>query len=325
MSQRPARVPLRLFEPSIFIRDFAGLGNRIESLNIAFAIAELGGQSITLDWPELDVLRVAGSRAGKLTWPRRLLRTKPRHFECDDDVKHAARAHTLDLRRFYGRAPLLDAGYGALGARLSIIPALARHIEARFAAFCGDHPVVGVHVRRGDFRGEETDCYQPLSHSHAAVPLWWYVAMMDSIKALQPDVRFFLSLNGKLADFEPFAKRDDCFVMDWASSPHNHAGHDSAVHPVADLFSLACCSVLLATPGSSFSHVAANLLGPPTTALTPAAFARPNQPDFIISRLHHQRLATWNAATRETPPPDQTHTLPLASRAHTDWLHQPCE
>jgi hypothetical protein len=91
------------------------------------------------------------------------------------------------------------------------------------------------------------------------------------------------------------------------------------VHPADDLFALACCSVILATPMSSFSHWAANVLGAPSTAIIPADGATAAQPGWRALRLAGQRLRAWNRESKSDAPPD-AGDLPPPAPPKTDWL-----
>ncbi len=304
------------FARKVFVGDFAGLANRLEALNIAFAIRARGGHEIVLDWPELDRLDVAETRPGRLPAWRRLLRHKPREIATDADLDRAARAGTVDLKVFYGDAPALDRLYREMVARVRLRREAANEVAA---AMRGATPVVGVHVRRGDFPGADAERYTAASGRHVAVPMWWYVAMMDRYAAAYPGVRFFVSMNGRLADVPALAARGDVFSLEGRGSPSRRAGHAADVHPADDLFALACCSVVLATPMSSFSHWAASVLGGPSAAIIPAEGATVARPDFRCLRLAGQRLRAWNRASKDTATAADT-ALPAPAPPDTGWL-----
>jgi hypothetical protein len=305
-----------VLRPAVFVGDFAGLANRLEALNIACAIRARGGHEVVLDWPELDRLDIADARAGALPAWRRLLRHKPREIASDDDLERAAHCGTVDLKVFYGDAPALDRHYRDCAARVRLSRTAA--VEVAAAMHC-DGPVVGVHVRRGDFPGADAERYAGAAGRHVAVPLWWHVALMDRYAATYPGVRFFVSMNGRIADVPALATRRDVFSLEGAGSPARRAGHESDVHPADDLFALACCSVILATPMSSFSHWAANVLGPPSAAIIPADGATVAQPGFRCLRLAGQRLRAWNRQSKSDAPSDDVDLPPPAPPA-TDWL-----
>ena len=305
-----------MLRPAVFVGDFAGLANRLESLNIAFAIRARGGHEIVLDWPELDRLDIAETRRGRMPGWRRLLRHKPREVASDADLEVAAHRATVDLKVFYGEAPALDRLYRNCAARVRLARAAATEVGA--AMRC-ETPVVGLHVRRGDFPGADAERYAGATGRHVAVPLWWHVAMMDRYAAAYPGVRFFVSMNGRIADVPALATRRDVFSLEGAGSPARRAGHESDVHPADDLFALACCSVILATPMSSFSHWAANVLGAPSTAIIPADGATAAQPGWRALQLAGQRLRAWNRDSKSDAAPD-AGDLPPPAPPKTDWL-----
>jgi hypothetical protein len=309
---------MSFLRPAVYVSDFAGLANRLEALNIAYAIRARGGHEILLDWPELDHLDVADTRAGRLAGWRRLLRYKPREIEGDADLDRAAHRAIVDLKVFYGEAPALDRHYRETVGSIRLAAPAANAVSA---AMRGDASVVGVHIRRGDFGGAQADRYTAASGRHVAVPMWWYLALMDRYAAAHPGVKFFVALNGRLADVPELAARGDVFTLEGKGSPSQRAGHEADVHPADDLFALACCSVVLATPMSSFSHWAAHVLGAPSAAIIPAEGATAAQPTFRVLRLGGQRLRAWNRACKavegagdsELPPPAPPQTAWLAN------------
>jgi len=68
---------------------------------------------------------------------------------------------------------------------------------------------------------------------------------------------------------------------------------------VTDLFALACCSTVLATPISGYSHWACNALGPKAEVYLPRGGA--TKLDLKIGKvdLYHQRLTKWRDAIRK--------------------------
>ena len=300
--------------------NFAGLANRLEALAIAFAIQARGGHRIALDWPELDVLRVAGTtRAAMPAW-RRLLRHKPRQVRSAEDLDRAAAHGTVDLRIFYGEAVPLDLIYASVNARLRLDREAAEAIARTFEIHAPKQPVVGVHVRRGDFIGAEALRYNASAGRHVAVPLWWYMGLMNRYAAAVPGVRFFVAVNGRIDDFPELGSRPDVFTLSLPVSRAGHQAHAAAVHPAADLFALAGCSVILATPMSSFSHFAANALGEPTAAVIPLDGATPDEPRCGLVQLHGRRLGAWNAACKGSTEIDQGTRLPVPTPARLEYL-----
>ncbi|MDD5757477.1 MAG: hypothetical protein PHI06_00175 [Desulfobulbaceae bacterium] len=307
--------------PKIYIRNFAGLANRLEALNIAFAIQQMGKHQIVLDWPELDLLRVEDTKKGTMSWLRRLVRYKPVKIESNHDLETTSLHQTIDLRIFYGSAELLDTNYPSLAKRLAIEPWAAETIRHKFTDRAAGQPVVGIHLRRGDFLGDNATIFNPNCHRHVAVPTWWYLGLMDEYRRQYPGVLFFASLNGPLANFPELATQKDVFTLNLApSDPKLPNQHASDVHAVADLFALACCSVVLATPVSSFSHIAINVLGPPATALVPVAGACSDACSYAMLNLRYKRLRRWNESCRTATSHRKSYELPTPSPPNIDWI-----
>lgn len=111
---------------------------------------------------------------------------------------------------------------------------------------------------------------------------------------------FFLSSTGDPAAYTALHRNFDVLTLD-THSPYTYKGpdHESRVNPVADLFALACCPVMLATPISGYSHWAANVLGAPTTCIVPLPGATPDNPKRGRVELYGQRLPLWRRAGRE--------------------------
>ena len=307
--------------PRVYVRDFAGLANRIEALAVAHAIAKVGGHRLVLDWPELGALQVRDAESGVPAWWRApLCRTCPR-LDTDSDVERIARSASIEVRRFYGCAPSIAHEYASLRDRIAVREDIAASIVGSFARHAAGRPVVGMHVRRGDFQASGDSAFDATGHRHAAVPTWWFRDMMSAIRAQVPGVRFLAALNGSHSDFRDILDAGDVFTIECRDSrPRTRPGHEAAVHPVADLFALACCSVVLATPGSSFSHIAVNVLGVRATALVPASGARSREPRFAKVRAAGLRLDEWNALSRTA---DRSDSLPAGEAAGpvTDWMH----
>jgi len=93
---------------------------------------------------------------------------------------------------------------------------------------------------------------------------------------------------------------------------------------VADLFALACCPVILATPISGYSHWAANALGRPSTCIVPLPGATRDKPSKGIVNLYGRRLPRWRAAGREGTDTIEVSNhfegVDLSREADTDWL-----
>jgi hypothetical protein len=100
--------------------------------------------------------------------------------------------------------------------------------------------------------------------------------------------------------------------------------HGSKVNPVADLFALACCPLILATPLSGYSHWAANALGPPSNCIVPLPGATRDDPRRALVRMYGARLPRWRATARNgvasLPLSADFSGLDLGRPADTGWL-----
>ena len=306
--------------PKLYIDEFVGISNRLEVLPLAFAIREAYGHEIILDWRELDSFSVDDTRRGKVRILARLGAERIRN--CDVATFARLAGKKIILRSLDGPDETLAPIYLEAARKIHLAPHLVDSIRSSFASRAG-RPIVGVHIRQGDYELVNPDCYET-SKEWPAVPLWWYEEMMARIAALRPDVSFFLACTGNPAAFESMRNRFDTFTLD-AKSPYGYKGldHQSEVNPVADLFALACCPVLLATPISGYSHWAANVLGAPTSCIVPMPGATRDQPLSGRVELYGERMPRWRAAGRtgsDTAPLNDFAALDLGRPAHTDWL-----
>ena len=304
----------------LFIDEFAGISNRFETLPLAFAIRQRHGHDIVLDWRELDSFSVADTARGKVRILARLGALRVR--DCDRRLFDALGGRKIILRSLNGPAELLDPIYLEAARKIRLAPHLAEEVRAAFAPLRG-RPAVGVHIRYGDFELGDTNVYR-VEREWPAVPVWWYAAAMAAIRRVQPDVAFFLSGTGDpgaLSELRGF----DTFTLG-VNSHYAYKGesHGSRANPVADLFALACCPVILATPISGFSHWAANVLGPPGDCIVPVPGASRDDPRRALVRMYGARLPRWRATAR-----NGRDTLPLSADfagldlgrpADTRWL-----
>ena len=307
--------------PSLFIDEFVGISNRRETLPLAFAIQKAFGHSITLDWHELDSFAVAGTQRGRVGLRARVGAVRVR--ECERALFDTLAKRKIILRSLDGPGELLDPIYLETARRLQLSPELATAIRRTFEAVKG-RPVVGVHVRRGDYYLQDPECYLT-EWVWPAVPEWWYALTMQAIRRANPDVVFFLASSGDPKTLGNLYDGLEIITLD-AASPYayKHDDHASAVHPVADLFALACCPVMLATPLSGYSHWAANALGEPTDCIVPLSGATRANPSSGLVQIYGSRLPRWREAGRtgaNTVPLDANLSAVDFSRsANTDWL-----
>jgi hypothetical protein len=306
--------------PKLFIDEFVGISNRLETLPLAFAIRKAYGHEIILDWHELDSFSVADTCRGKVRILARLGALRVRN--CDRALFDALGGRKIILRSLNGPAELLDPIYLEVARKVRLAPELAEGVVETFAALRG-RPVVGVHIRHGDYEFEREDVYR-LEREWPAVPTWWYALTMAAIKRVQPDVVFFLSGTGDpstLLELQGF----ETITLNVASHYHYKGeGHGSRVNPVADLFALACCPVILATPLSGYSHWAANALGPPSDCIVPVPGATRDDPRRALVRMYGARLPRWRATARNgadsLPLSADLSGLDLGRPADSAWL-----
>jgi hypothetical protein len=308
--------------PKLYIDEFVGLTNRLETLPLAFALKQAYGHSIILNWHELNDFNVDQTRIGTIGFWQKLGAERVR--DCDEQKFKDLQHRHLVLRSLDGPSILLDSIYMEVARKIHLKPYLAATIKASFSPYLR-RPVVGVHVRHGDYHLKNPNRYVVAGVKWPAIPVWWYEKVMAKIVARQPDVCFLLSSTGNPNSYPGLRKNFDVFTVD-APSPYDYKGadHHSVVNPVADLFALACTPVMLATPISGYSHWAANVLGAPTSCLVPLPEATPE--NILCGRvdLYGRRLPVWRIAGREgmdTMQLDANLTgVDFSQRAQLDWL-----
>ena len=307
--------------PSLYIDEFVGISNRLEVLPLAFAIRERYGHDIYLDWHELDSFHVEGAQRKRIRpWMKPgALRVR----DCTDAVFASLAGRRILLRSLDGPDRILQPRYLADARRVRLAPDLVASVRTSFAKI-GERPVVGVHLRQGDYR-LVSDARYDIGTEWPAVPMWWYRSAMEAVQRALPDVIFLLAGNGDPALHAELTQGLDVFTLD-APSRYDYKGadHRSRVNPLADLFGLACCPLLIATPVSGFSHWAANALGAPTTCIVPLPGATPQMPGMGRVDLYGARLPRWRTAGRTgsdtTPLTPALTGIDLSRRAQVDWL-----
>jgi hypothetical protein len=306
--------------PKLFIDEFVGISNRLETLPLAFAIRKAYGHDIILDWHELDSFSVADTARGKVRVLAKL--GALRVHNCDRALFDTLGGRKIILRSLNGPGELLDPIYLDVARKVKLAPELARDIAETVARFRG-RPVVGVHIRHGDYELENEDVYR-VDREWPAVPTWWYALTMQAIKRVQPDLVFFLSGTGDPSAHSELQGFETITLNLGSHYYYKGEGHGSRVNPIADLFALACCPVILATPLSGYSHWAANALGPPSDCIVPLPGATREDPRRALVRMHGARLPRWRATAR-----NGTDSLPLSAdfsgldlgrRADSSWL-----
>lgn len=305
----------------IYISNFSGLGNRLEALVIACMIQDRFGHLIHLSWPEKDSLRIAGTTRRRIPLWDRIGSLKLRDFD-EPTLATLGKARVINLRSTYGPREL-QRGYTLLtAARLSPHPLIASAIRQALARY-GERPAVGVHLRQGDFH-VSGESYDATAHRHPAPALWWYEHVMERYAQAFPGVYFVVGYSGDPGTLERLRQRFDIATLPAVFGYRTlMPGHSSVGHPVVDLFGLACCTTLIATPTSSFSHWAANMLGPRTRALLPPPRMTRAAPAFGIAELWGSTVLDWRDAAERgsgVTPLAAGSAPPRPSVAATDWL-----
>ena len=310
--------------PKLYIDEFVGITNRLETLPLAFAIRKAFGHEIILDWHELDSFRVDDTQRGKVRLLARLGALRVRN--CDAAQFASLREQKIILRSLDGPSEILDPIYLETAAKIHLNSTLTTEIRALFAPV-QTRPLVGVHIRHGDYRLTDADTYRIDGIEWPAVPVWWYEQSMAAIIRQQTDVCFFLSSTGDPSTYAALHRNFDVLTLN-IDSPYRYKGpdHESRVNPVADLFALACCPVILATPISGYSHWAANVLGSASTCIVPLPGATRDQALKGAVNLYGRRLPRWRAAGRNgtdtTTLTDAFESVDLTRSADTDWLQK---
>lgn len=284
--------------PKLYIEEFVGITNRLETLPLAFAIRKAYGHEIILDWRELDSFSVDDTSRGKVTLLAKLGAERVRN--CTRSTFDALGRKKILLRSLDGPDELLDPIYMEIPAKIHLKDHLATAIRKTLAPYAG-RPMVGVHIRHGDFRVLKQDFYAIDGGEWPAVPVWWYEQIMSRLVESNRDTCFFLSCTGDPDSHGVLTKNFDTVTLPVESHygyKNESDDHRSAVNPVADLFALACCPLVLATPISGYSHWAANVLGTPASCIVPIPGATPAAPRAGIVSIRGSRLPRWRAAGR---------------------------
>jgi hypothetical protein len=301
-----------------YISDFTGICNRLEALVFAFSIREYFGHEIWLDWPELDALQIATTRRGNGGLLKKINSIKVR--DCDyATFTSLYKYKNIHIRGLAGAHPeSLDRQLPRVIDAVRLRPELIAEVKNMYSRI--GSPVIGVHIRRGDFvvPASVADFNK---NRHSAIPDSWLIRSFDMLLEKFPGVQFYLSATGKIEDYKFLVDRYPCHMLD-VRSPYGYkgAGHSSETHPIADLFALSCCSIILGTPRSSFSHWASNCLGGQSTVIMPV----PKDGSFSELRLAVRkfgfcRLPEWMKYDwlHSDENPDK---LPQPASAYTDWL-----
>jgi hypothetical protein len=302
----------------LYIANFSGLGNRLEALVIAAMIADRWGHSIFLDWPEKDSLRIAGTRRGGIMPWQRIGSLKLRDFG-EEELAALGEKRVISLRSTYGPRERQRRYVLATAARLAPHPRIAAAIRESFARYA-DRPAIGVHIRQGDFHVSD-DVYDAAAHRHPAPGLWWYEHVMREYARAFPGVWFLVGYSGEAAALANLQAQFDVVTLPTVFGYRSLLpGHRSTGHPVVDLFGLACCTTLIATTTSSFTHWAANALGPPTRAILPPPRTTRAQPERGVCEIRGGVALDWRDAAEKGIGVRLGGTLPAPTPPVSDWL-----
>ena len=302
----------------LYLSNFSGLGNRLEALVIAAMIEDRWGHAIFLDWPEKDSLRVAGTRRGGIMPWQRIGSLKLRDFG-EEELATLGENRVISLRSTYGPRERQRRYVLPTAARLAPHPRIAEAIRESFARYA-DRPAIAVHIRQGDFHVSD-EIYDAAAHRHPAPGLWWYEHVMREYVRAFPSVWFVVGYSGEAAALAHLQARFDVVTLPTVFGYRSLLpGHRSAGHPVVDLFGLACCTTLIATPTSSFSHWAANALGPRTRAILPPPRTARAAPAWGVCDLRGCVALDWRDAAEKGARVAFGAALPPPEPPVTDWL-----
>jgi hypothetical protein len=310
--------------PKLYIDEFVGISNRLEVLPLAFAIQKAYGHEIVLDWRELDSFKVDGTQRGKVFIRARYKALRIR--ECTDEIFNGLANQKIILRSLNGPDQHIRPLYLESARKVKISEDVREGIENTFKPH-RNRPIVAVHLRRGDFHMQSQQSYD-VSTEWPAVPDWWYSHAMRTVLKKQPDTIFFLAGNGDPSKLNNVIQDMPFFTLNLQSkyNAYKGEGHAAVSNPVGDLFALACCSDLIATPVSGYSHWAANALGNPTQCIVPIPNCTSELPEIGLVSLHGHRLPDWRESGRTgkyTHKLSETlEDLKISGQLNTDWLNQ---
>lgn len=309
----------------LFITNYVGLASRLETLPLAFMLKDYYDYEINLDWPDLNDFNVVGTKKRKFQLYHRLNLHKILNYNHPDRLISFQKFKNLNLRTQFGPPDyLLNKYYLSTYRKLKLNPLYIDKIIDFFTNF-SDSPVVGVHIRRGDFILEKGDNYDATSQESVSVPTWWYKYVMKKIVEREPTVKFFVSYTGLKSDYKEIFDNFDCIKFN-LNQKHfdNSSGHHSEGHAVCDLFALACCKVIIASPCSSFSHVAVNALGNKSLAILPRNKMTKNNPEYgSLSIWGKQARNLWYDSCRTNKnwnPINSVKNIPNLGTPDCSWF-----
>ncbi len=307
----------------VFVTEYVGLATRLEALAMAFVISDYFGHEVCIDWKELDALHVVGASVRSRGVLGRIGSLKLLG-DASEALHRIPKHRSINLRTHRGPRHLLEKYYLATARRVKLRPDLIETIRATFARY-ERRPLVGVHIRRGDFRVVSEHEFDVNAAEWHSAPDWWYEHVMGQIQRAVPDVAFFVSCSGSLDAFANLRNNFDVFDLPArAPAGYKTGGHQSRRHPAADLFALGCCRTLIGSTCSTFTHYAANMLGERTTVLVPPAHRTTRQrPGYCMVDLYGRGADDWWSACRTGRGLEEVtdaDTVPISSGASFDWM-----
>jgi hypothetical protein len=304
------------------MRYHSGLGHRLEGLPLSLEIAHRFGHKIFLDWPELEAFDVVGAKRGDISPIDRLFGINV--HRCDEATLNSLKNYKRIIQHsYYVPTSINENSYLETYRRVKLRPKYIEAISRTFSCY-RDIPIVGVHIRRGDFTLVDPDSYDSSSRFHQAVPIWWYEYVMRSIARRFPRTLFLLAYTGTPDEVAPLRNEFSTIELPLRSvykpqRPSHHAGG----HLVTELFALASCNVIIATPKSSFSHLAANGFGEPSTAIIPPPQTSRDSPQFAVAELYGRSFPYWVAASNEgvgVKIVSGNSDIPKPEHPRTNWM-----
>ena len=177
-------------------------------------------------------------------------------------------------------------------------------------------------MRRGDFLGADLPLFDT-TRRYAAVPDWWFQWAMEKIRAARPETLFYIAGTGDPAALPWLAKFDCLFLREESRYQYKGPTHASVADPVGELFALACCPTILATPASSFAHWAANHSRPARAGL-PSPRHDPQEAPAMVQLTEKCAVSRdWVNATRTNPSPLPVRMEDVSGSAQppqTEWI-----
>jgi hypothetical protein len=190
-----------------------------------------------------------GTRSGALPLWERPFSVKLRDFD-EAGLQSLKDVRIISLRSTYGPRELQRPYTLATGGSPPSPPAdRGRDPQRRCPPTASDRRLPCISAR-----ATSKSATTPMMQARTGIPrrgLWWYEHVMGLFAEAFPGVYFVLGFSGEGSGpcRVQGQVRDRLFSRS-LRLPAAASGHRSEGHPVADLFGLACCTILIATPTS---------------------------------------------------------------------------